>query len=255
MKTKITNMLFVVLVITLLNCKGKQGSPGPAGPLSSGSINGLVTLTSSNGTQLSDMSGVTVKTNKGDSVITNTAGAWTLNELTGIYTITFTKAGYGPNTVAGYNFAGGNNSYINSIALNQAPLYTATMTLDTIGGNSSSTKDLRMNVNLTITGATGQAQDMEFFVYYSTNSGVSSSNYMGMTTVVVPASQPSFKGSITGSDFLNAGIQIGQVANVIVYPSSASTTLSSKYVNESTGKTIYTSLGQPSAVQSLVVPH
>jgi hypothetical protein len=259
MKTTITNtFFFLVLVTTLLNCKGKKGDPGPsgsAGPVSSGSINGIVTLTSSNGTQLLDMSGVTVKTNKGDSVITNTAGVWSLNEVTGIYTITFTKPGFGTNTVAGYNFAGGGNSYITNVSLSQIPSYSATMTLDTIAGNSSTTKDLKMNVNLAITGATGQAQDMEFFVYYSTNSGVSSSNYMGMISIVVPAAQTSFKGSISGVDFLNAGIQPGQIANVIVYSSSASAALSSKYVNESTGKIIYTSLGQPSLTQSLTVPH
>jgi hypothetical protein len=238
-----------------LNCKGKQGDPGPTGTSLSGSINGLVTLTSANGTQPADMSGVVVKTNKGDSVLTNTAGAWTLKENTGIYTLTFTKAGYGITTINGYGFAGGGSSYINTTALSQVPLYTTSITLDSIGGNSTSTKDLHMNVNLTIAGQTGQKQDMEFFVYYSTSNGVSANNYMGMTTVTVPASQTSFKGAITGSDFLNAGIQVGQVVYVAVYPSAASTALSSKYVDESTGKTVYTALGQASITQNLTVPH
>jgi hypothetical protein len=254
MKT-MKHLLFCIVGLFLLNCKGKQGDSGTVGPALSGSIKGRVTLTTSNGTQLSNMSGVTVTTNTGTSAITDTAGIWTLNETTGIYTITFAKTGYGTTTINGYNFSGGGNSYINGVCLSQAPVYTVSTVLDTIGGNSSSTKDLHMNVNLTVTGAVGQIEEMEFFGYYSTSSVVSSSNYMGMINIPVPATQLSFKGSITGADFLSAGIEPGQLVYVVVYPSSSSPTMSSKYVDENTGRNVYTSLGQASPIQSLVVPH
>jgi hypothetical protein len=259
MRTKlIVYTLFLSIVIMLLNCKGSQGDPGPAGAsgsILSGSINGVLTLTNANGTQPTDLSGVTVKTNKGDSTVTNTSGSWTLNEITGVYTLTFTKSGYGTNTVFGYNFPGGGSSYLNTVALNQAPVYTTSVTLDSIAGNSTATKDLHMNVNLTIAGMVGQTADMEFFIYYSTNSSVSASNYMGMINAAVSASQTTYKGSITGADFLSAGITTGQVVYVVVYPAATTPTLSSKYVNETTGKTVYTALGQPSVVENLPVPH
>jgi len=257
-----TNQIVYGLILCssalFFSCKGTQGDPGPTGPTGaslSGSINGIVTLTTSTGTQPTNMSGVTVKTNKGDSAVTSASGSWILNEVTGIYTLTFTKAGYGTTTVYGYNFAGGGNSYLNTVALNQAPVYTASVVLDTIGGNSTLTKDLHMNVNLTISGTAGQVQDMEYFIYYSTSSSVSASNYMGMINAGVPASQTAYKGSITGANFLAAGILPGQVVYVIVYPSSTTPTLASKYVDEATGKTIYTGLGQPSVVENLLVPH
>jgi hypothetical protein len=96
---------------------------------------------------------------------------------------------------------------------------------------------------------------MEFFVYYSTDNGVSDSNYMGMINVTVPASQSSFRGTITGSNFQSAGIQPGQVVYVAAYPSSAPAALSSKYVNEVLGKIVYTALGHASITQNMIVPH
>jgi|GEM_PF-853394 len=264
MKTKaikLNSIILFTVVITLFNCKGKQGDPGPAGstgstgPSLSGTIQGVLTLTSSNGTQPTDMSGVTVKTNKGDSAVTNTSGEWSLNEVTGIYTLTFTKAGYGTTTVNGYNFAGGGTSYLNTVALSQTPLDTVGIVLDTVGGNSSATKDLHINVTLNITFATAQTEDREFFIYYSTSSSVSSSNYMGMVTVAVPATQTTYKTTITGSDFLAAQIAAGQVVYVVAYPSATSAALSSKYVNESIGKTVYTALGPVSVTENMQVPH
>jgi hypothetical protein len=248
-------VLVIMSVMSLINCKGKQGDPGPTGSGLSGSINGIVTLTAANGTQPSDMSGVVIKTSKGDSTTTNSSGAWTLNESSGTYSLTFSKTGYGTTTVNSYNYAGGGTAYLNASALSQAPAYTNSITLDTTNGNSSGTKDLHINVNIAIAGQTGQQQDMEFFVYFSTNNGVSASNYMGMINVVVPASQSSFKGIITGANFESAGIQPGQVVYVTAYPSSASPALGSKYVNEVSGKTIYTALGQASVTQNMTVPH
>ncbi len=260
MKTQLirtlTYSLMLVIAVALFNCKGKQGDPGPDGPALSGSINGVLSLTTSTGTLPTDLSGVTVKTNKGDSAVTNTAGVWTLNETTGIYTLTFTKSGYGPTIVNGYSYVGGSAAYLNTVALSQTPNFTvgfATPALDTIGANSTATKDLHINVNLTI-GGTVPEQDLEVFVYYSTNSGVSSTNYMGMSVITVPAGQATYKGSITGANLLAAQIETGDIVYMIAYPSSAPTALSSKYVNESTGKTVYTALGAASVVENIKVP-
>ena len=98
-------------------------------------------------------------------------------------------------------------------------------------------------------------EDRQVFVYYSTNSSLSASNYMGMVSVSIPATQTSYKTTITGADFLNAGIQSGQTIYAVAYPSAATMAMSSKYINETTGKTIYTSLAVGSVVENYVVAH
>ncbi|HSZ71049.1 MAG TPA: hypothetical protein VK750_00130 [Cytophagaceae bacterium] len=244
-------LLLFIMAVSLFNCKSKQGDPGPSGPALSGSINGIVSLTTANGTIAADLSGVTVKTNKGDSTTTNASGAWTLNESTGIYTITYSKQGYGTTTTNGYSFVGGGNSFINGTSLSQVPNFTSSITLDTM--NSTSTRDRLVGVIMTITGQS-QPEARNFFIYYSTDSGVSSTNYMGMTTASVLPTATSLTTNLSGSVLEAAGILQGQVVYIVVYPSSATAANSSKYVNESTGKTIYTALGQASNTQNIAVP-
>ena len=250
-------LLFVIIAVALFNCKGKQGDPGPtgaAGPSLSGTITGILSLTTSNGTPPSNLSGVIVTNNKGASDTTTATGAWSLPEVTGIYTLTFTKAGYGTTKVYGSGFSGGGTSYLNTVALSQPPTFTvnfATPTaLDTLGGNSTATKDLHISANLTI--ANAPTQDVEVFIYYSTNSGVDTANYMGLTAIT---GQATYTATITGAELLAAQIESGEIVYMVAYPSATTTTLSSKYVNESTGKTVYTALGAPSApVVSMKVP-
>jgi len=265
-KIQLVKLLFLVAITAaLFNCKGKQGDPGPAGakgdtgvtgatgPSLAGTISGVLTLTLANGTQPTDMSGVAVKNNKGGSDTTTTTGAWSLNEVTGIYNLTFSKAGYGTTTVYGSGFVGGGNSYLNTVALSQPPSFTVSLALDTVGGHSTATKDLHINVDFTINSTPPLEQDAEVFVYYSTSSTVDTANYMGLTVITVPAGQTTYKGSITGADLLAAQIESGQIVYMVAYPSSAPAALSSKYVKETTGKTVYTALGQPSPLPTAPV--
>ncbi len=273
------SLLSITILLSLFNCKGKQGDPGPAGakgdtgttgatgatgPALSGTISGVLTLTTSNGTPPANMSGVIVTNNKGASDTTNNNGEWSLPETTGVYTLIFTMAGYGTTTVYGSGFSGGGNSYLNTVALSQKPTFTVTsLVLSTASGTTSDTstltKDSHINAAITL-GGTIPDQDLEVFVYYSTYSGVDTGNYMGMTVVTIPAwagqktSTSAYSASITGADLLAAQIVTGQTVYMVAYPSSAPTALSSKYVNESTGKTVYTSLGAASTVENIVVP-
>ena len=91
-------LLPVVLIFTISSCT-KTGPEGPAGPLSTGTLTGYITIYDQYGYKVpGDISGVSVSIPglAGDTITTTAAGAYTFNNLkTGIYNLVYARPGCG----------------------------------------------------------------------------------------------------------------------------------------------------------------
>jgi hypothetical protein len=247
-------IIIVLSYIFILGCDDTRNNPSGTGNNGlTGNINGFVNLLRSDGSRAPDLSGAIVNLDGTSlSAITDTNGKWVIPDITaGIYTIKYTKDGYGTYVDMNRQFVGGGNLYFGKITLAQPPDFF--VTIDSLKTSSDSN-------SLTVVGvATGMhsagfyrvlialgktpdisASDPTKYIYTVPYSGIYN------TTVKV---------NIFQSDLRQAGFISGTQAYVIMYPLSYGLgTNYTAYTDQETGRLIYTSLGKPSAILPVTIP-
>lgn len=230
---------------------GPTGNTGTSGPiLNNGTVTGFVTALDEYGFRTTaGQAGVSVHINdaSNDSTTTNSSGQYTFSNVqTGVYNITFSSPGYGTNIA--YDFAVvGNGTQQRNISISKIPAFNlfGVAGIDTTIGTDP-------GILLRGTDSADQAP-RSFIVFASNSSGVTSApgNYTYVNTGTIKASQTGFSLFIYSQDLHDNGLMSGTTGYFIVYPYS---TGAATYVDQGTGKTVYTALGNPTAVFSLNIP-
>ncbi|MBS1913499.1 MAG: carboxypeptidase regulatory-like domain-containing protein [Bacteroidetes bacterium] len=113
MKNRLPLMLRVIAAIALTAAASGCNNNGVGTP-QTGNLHGRVALFDENGIIQSDFSNVTVRAEgTGYSATSDANGDWVIRGLpSGTYMITYNKAGFIADTMAGYPFVGGGDAYI-----------------------------------------------------------------------------------------------------------------------------------------------
>lgn len=243
---------------------GETGEQGPEGPALSGRWVGHMYLIGSNGSLQSDHSGVTVTISgpvslaSGSSfspvsVQTDSAGKFVVPDMeTGLYTLSFSKEGYG--TLYYYNQAftgGGDQSWSAYAGLPLATGMTQVPDFEILEVGFEYPYGGRY-ISLSVT-TNAQNQYRSLMVFWSTSPEVSSQNYMGSS--MTSSSETSFDGSGNGSKYFELKTDASPIY-VQVYPATPlyfseggkSFQWPGTYVDPTDNSLIFTSLGNPSAV-------
>jgi hypothetical protein len=237
------SILSVILFFTISSCSKNGATP-------TGTLTGFVTTYDQYGFKiLGDLAGVTVHISDStkDSTVTNSAGAYTFNNLkTGIYTLTYSARGFAPVTAYDYSFPGGGTLIRNqSISLYPSfPLYRPTIIDTTIATDPG----------VLIRGTdTANQLARTFIIFGGSASPVSATpgHYVYENTGTIQANAGGWSIFITSQELTDAGLAAGSTAYFVVYPYS---TGAPTYQDLTTGQTVYTAIGTPSTVLSIVVP-
>jgi hypothetical protein len=243
-------VLPMILMFTISSCS-KTGATGPAGPLSTGTLTGYVTIYDQYGFKVpGDLSGVSVLIPgmSGDSVTTTSTGQYTINNLkTGVYNLVYSQAGSGTVLANNYSFLGGGTIYRNQ-TMSLIPSFSlfSPYINDTVVATDSGV------VIRGIDSVNGVAR--QYIIFGSSASTVSSApgSYVYNSAVqTIKAGAAAFGVFLTSQELNDAGLAPGTTGYFIAYPYS---TGQPTYVDLSTGKTVYTALGTPTAVFSVMIP-
>jgi hypothetical protein len=92
-----------------------------------------------------------------------------------------------------------------------------------------------------------------YIVFGNTSSTVSSApgNYVYANTATIKAGAGAWGLFMTSQELIDAGMAAGSTGYFVVYPIS---TGAPTYLDLTTGKTVYTALGSPSAAFSVTIP-
>ena len=251
-KTFTTITLSIIIAFAISSCSknGATGPQGPAGPLSTGTLTGFVTTYDQYGFKLeTSLAGVTVHISDStkDSTVTNSAGAYTFSNLkTGVYTITYSAPGFGTEVANDYSFLGG-GTIVRNQALSIIPsfsLFNTTIIDTTIATDNG------VLIRGTDT-ANGVART--YIVFGNTSSSVSSApgNYVYANTGTIKAGAGAWGLFMSSQELIDAGMPAGSTGYFVVYPYA---TGQPTYIDLTTGKTVYTALGAPTAAFSVTIP-
>lgn len=231
----------IILIATqiLISCKkkeGPQGPQGPAGPSLSGTLIGYVDVYDSYGNlKKSDSVNVSI-TGKGISVLTDTLGKFTINNLnTGVYELVISKPTYQNTKIPSLNFVGNGTQYItNRIGITQAPAFT----LSNLGfSNTFGT------ITYTITASTSDTKARKAIMFLSKNPSVSNlpSTYIGSIIANITAGSTNAIGTISSTQLSQMGFNSGDMVYAIAYPISNASN-ASVYFDTNTGKLFYNNI-------------
>lgn len=248
MKTQSAVIVCILIIsFSALNCKGSDGPAGPSGPKLKGDITGLILLVNENGTQPADKSGVSVAI-EGTSITTTTdaSGSFVLAGLeTGVYTITYSKSGYGLSKTVKYQFTGGGQVFLGTISLCQPPSFSVSSLSNTTG----------TSITTTLSSSSTAVKSVVYFI--GSNNSVSSNpqNYLGSVWYVsVTFTNGTATLTFSSSTFRGAGLASGSTAYVVAYGITDGTR-SSGYTDVTTGRYVYTNLSStPSNVIAITAP-
>ncbi len=255
--TLFTILLLVVLCVVEIGCKGDAGTTGPTGPTGPGgpslmgNTSGLVSLIDTNGALPTNKSGITVSVEgTSKTAVTDSTGHWIIDSLTtGVYTIDISKATYGSTKIQNFQFIGGGTTYLGDLSLSEVPNFQVSNLTYTTGTNY-------IDVSGTLTLGSPQATGRNILLFVGNTSNVSSTpaNYLGVFNGFATGTSTTFTQRLTTANLTSLGIGTGSPAFIMAYSSSAVLASSSRYVDQTTGKFIYTSLGNPSGVLQVVSP-
>ena len=126
MRLSILSTFLVVPVLFISSCKNNTVSV--QGQLS-GDLQGQISLYDSESHSVQDKSGIVVSADGTPfSATTDTAGYWTIKNLpVGIYSMSFSKAGYNTMKNTSFQFVGGGSLWYGKMTLGQTPNYTVSM--------------------------------------------------------------------------------------------------------------------------------
>ncbi len=153
MKKKL--LLYVVIIFSLIGCKGADGPAGPAGPKLKGTLAGFVYLVNINGSYQTDMSGVTISL-AGTSVsgTSDVNGKFEITNVeTGTYEVIYTKTAYGIFKKQGVSFASGGLASLGGVSLGIIPVSSPIPVL-----TATTSAGVSVTVNGTLTSAATSAQ-------------------------------------------------------------------------------------------------
>jgi hypothetical protein len=229
----------IVLIAAFTACKkdtSTQGPPGPQGPAGTsvtGTITGKVMLyNSQNMPQTTNKDSVLVSI-KGTtlSTLTDTTGRYTLNQVpAGVYTMVFSKSGYGTYEYQQIAFPGNGKLYINA-DLDETPKWK----IIDIKINGSGAQII---TNFTLT-AFSSTRQLLFIMGKKSDLDISNpSGFDGYVTINVPASQTQGYGAW----YYNLPYASGTVFYVKAYPYASN---QSFYYDYETDKAVPVGTGEP----------
>ncbi len=171
MNRYILNVFLCITILVVIGCEGEEGKRGVPAPVLRGSITGIVTTSAK-----ADITGIEVKiAETSQTTLTDSLGNWTINDVkAGIYTLEFSKAGYGTSKIQNYSFVGGGVSRVtSSITLTKLPAHTATH-IDLIEAPTDDQGQFSCIVNFTPEAPRSEVR--YFRVYFSKNRNFAPTN-------------------------------------------------------------------------------
>jgi hypothetical protein len=186
------------------------------------------------------------------STTTDSAGEWTLNAMqTGIYTIVFSKAGYGASKINQFQFTGGGDKTVGTVYLCAAPAFGVTRLWVRMGA----LQQQFLGVDVGDTAINAFSKVMIFFGHDSlVSSDPARYSYAASENVKLSGGIDSTDIKLQNATTATAGFASGDTAWAVAYASNAGNN-SSGYLDPSTGHTVYTSLNpSKSNVVQIIVP-
>ena len=215
-------------------------------PTPSATIAGKVLLYDSSGNALTNLEGAAVSLDSTPySATTDSTGKYVIKNIpAGLYTFTFSKAGYSTHKVFNVNVLGAKTT-------EPEPIQSLFMPSNVVANISQITLFNGNGVNMFNIGGSLVSQSVinvnTVVVFVSASSSVSSANYT--TSIVI--NDVKALGNSFGS-FFNPSLYFssGSTLYFTAYATSAKTF----YTDPTTGKTVYEGLGAPSAVFTTTAP-
>lgn len=246
----VANICLFTFSLFAMSCKGPAGPAGPEGPSGpklKGDITGLVLLVDENGSQPSDRSGVNVAI-EGTSFTTTTdvSGSYILSGLeTGVYTITYSKTGYGISKIIKYQFIGGGQIFLGTISLCQPPPYYVTNLTNTSG----------TTITKTLSSPISAARSVIYFIGKSSSVSSHPSNYLNYLWYTgLNFTNGVYTLSLSASSLRSAGFVSGSTAYIVAYGANEGGR-SSGYTDVTTGRYVYTNISSTASnVIAITVP-
>lgn len=256
---KIAQLLIVLVMLSALGCKGPTGLDGAVGSQLKGDIFGYVDIYDVNGKAVTDRHGVRIQAEEnGAEAMSDTSGRWTLRDLyAGIYTISANKNGYTKASVSNFQFVGGGTAYFSSpLAIIELPSYT----IKSVALTGNITDSLGQQLAIDINPAAANGDTRSFFIVYGKVPTVSINTPEALIT-----SQTSYTYKAVGAATFslrnvinnlknNFGMQSGEKAYAVVYPSSAHVSNVGTYTDPITRKVIFTRYSAPYVAINFQIP-
>jgi hypothetical protein len=233
-----------------------SNSTGSSSPSLSGSMSGFVALYQSDGVQAPSSDGVTVSV-QGTSLSTTTdsTGKWTIDGITtGGYTVLFTKTGYGMSEQQNVQFSAGTD-FLGTTTMVQPPTFSVGINPLYSMADSLGALEVFFSVGNLQTPYGGIV-----LIAAGENSKVNAGDpTQYLYALIPPNGSPVY---LFKSNLYAAGFKSGSTAYIVAYPlfeynASGTGTFGSYYscyLDDATGRTVYTSLGVASNVIALTVP-
>lgn len=228
---KKASLLVLLISLIAVSCK-KDNTPYPV--ITLGNISGSVALFNERNNQLPSSQGMKVSID-GTAFSTTTAdnGSYSFTGVPNdVYTITFTKEGFGTYKLIGYahTASGSTTSVVPLKSLGQLSTTTVVGHFVNVYGDS-----VRVGANID-PAATG-SQRRGYRIFFGETSAVSKDNYKSFTPVYSTANTPSV---MFGKDeFIARGFAPGSTVYFRFYGDSF---FSNEYLDETTGKTVFPNL-------------
>lgn len=255
--TTLNKIIFMAGILAILaGCskdpgpQGPQGTQGNGGPSLSGNLAGYVSLYDQYGSKLligGDSVLVTIASSS-DSTYTDSTGKYQFNNLTtGVYDLTFSKAGYGGSKINSQQFTGGGTLYVRDEKLSQIANFNV------IGMHDSlNTTDLLITDSV----AAADAKLRSVVVYIGTTPAVSAdpANFVNTVFKNIAANAVSAVIDIPLSDLTNLGFTSGQTVYFATYGIASNYSAASSYEDFTTGRNVFTAISAVADTSSILMP-
>ena len=243
----------VISLFMLQSCKkeaGPAGPQGPAGPILSGNLFGFVDLLDQYGNKIivgNDGIQVTLD-GTGKSTYTNSNGKYQFDSLaTGVYNLTFSKAGFGTMRLLTQQFIGGGD-VDRDTKMSIVPAFSVsslTATIDTANVTLTaplSSTDTRLRTAVFFLGANSAVSSDPANYLLSYNKQTTNGN---LNTAII---------KIPIAELQSAGFGSGSTLYFSAYGASASFASSSTYEDLNSGRSYFNGLSSNASTVSIVMP-
>jgi hypothetical protein len=244
-----SNIMIVLIAVGIITgCHDDNNDGAVVNP----SIKGYVVLYGESVTPLDDSSGVTITTRGPvyDSVVTASGGKWNLTNLrTGVYSIIFSKPGFGIDKVTNVKLTGNNGINLGRIIVVQKPAYKIT-------SFAIAPSDTGFQISGDLALPPGSNGDATIVFFMDTTNLVSSDpfHYIGLMETYTHYPSTTYSLYVTKSALQNLlSLFSGTQVYVATYPASALFAFSG-YPDTASGNWAYTAIGDSSKVSWFTMP-